>query len=162
MDNIKEWTCPPLPELLTRASCRKDWKGSEFFLMSAPPPPPPPPNDPISQGVELNIFTWDGPLQLTGCQNPDSNKFWWLGELLENMNCFQRKEVLKDRLLSGIPLYWVEKTTKKTSFMIKAVLSYKWERVVKELLEHSTHTHTHKHTHTHTHAHRNRAKWDFP
>ena len=26
MDNIKEWTSLPLPELLTRASCRKDWK----------------------------------------------------------------------------------------------------------------------------------------
>ena len=34
--------------------------------------------------------------------------------------------------------------------MIKAVLSYKWERVVKELLEHSTHTDTHTQTHTHT------------
>ena len=37
--------------------------------------------------------------------------------------------------------------------MIKAVLSYKWERVVKELLEHSTHTDTHTQTHTHTHTH---------
>ena len=27
MDNIKEWTYPPMPELLTRASCQKDWKG---------------------------------------------------------------------------------------------------------------------------------------
>ena len=26
MDNIKEWTSLPMPELLTRASCRKDWK----------------------------------------------------------------------------------------------------------------------------------------
>ena len=26
MDNIKEWTQLPMPELLTRASCRKDWK----------------------------------------------------------------------------------------------------------------------------------------
>ena len=26
MDNIKEWTYLPLPELLTMASCRKDWK----------------------------------------------------------------------------------------------------------------------------------------
>ena len=26
MDNIEEWTSLPKPELLTRASCRKDWK----------------------------------------------------------------------------------------------------------------------------------------
>ena len=26
MDDIKEWTYLPMPELLTRASCRKDWK----------------------------------------------------------------------------------------------------------------------------------------
>ena len=26
MDNIKEWTSLPMPELLTRAFCRKDWK----------------------------------------------------------------------------------------------------------------------------------------
>ena len=25
-DNIKEWTSLPMPELLTRASCRKDWR----------------------------------------------------------------------------------------------------------------------------------------
>ena len=25
MDNIKEWTSLPMPEPLTRASCRKDW-----------------------------------------------------------------------------------------------------------------------------------------
>ena len=27
IDNIKAWTSLPMPELLTRASCRKDWKG---------------------------------------------------------------------------------------------------------------------------------------
>ena len=26
MDNIKDWTSLPMPELLTTASCRKDWK----------------------------------------------------------------------------------------------------------------------------------------
>ena len=26
MDNIKEWTSLPMPELLTMASCRKGWK----------------------------------------------------------------------------------------------------------------------------------------
>ena len=36
MDNVKEWTSLPMPELLTRASCRKDWKriSAESFLMS--------------------------------------------------------------------------------------------------------------------------------
>ncbi len=35
MDNIKEWTSLPMPELLTRASCRKDWKriSAESSLM---------------------------------------------------------------------------------------------------------------------------------
>ena len=36
MENIKEWTSLPMPELLTRASCRKDWKriSAELSLMS--------------------------------------------------------------------------------------------------------------------------------
>ena len=35
-DNIEEWTSLPMPEVLTRASCRKDWKriSAESFLMS--------------------------------------------------------------------------------------------------------------------------------
>ena len=52
MENIKEWTSLPMPELLARASCRKDWKRipAESSLL----PPLPPPNNPISQGTELN------------------------------------------------------------------------------------------------------------
>ena len=48
MDNIEEWTSLPMQELLTRASCRKDWKriSAEPSLMS--------PDDPIGQGTELN------------------------------------------------------------------------------------------------------------
>ena len=36
MDNIKEWTFLPMPDLLTRASCRQDWKriAAESSLMS--------------------------------------------------------------------------------------------------------------------------------
>ena len=43
MDNIKEWTSLPVPELVTRASCRKDWKraSAEPSLMSHPHPPTP-------------------------------------------------------------------------------------------------------------------------
>ena len=39
VDNIKEWASLPMPELLTRASCKKDWKriSAESSLM--PPPP---------------------------------------------------------------------------------------------------------------------------
>ena len=35
-DNIREWTSLPMPELLTRASYRKDWKriAAEMSLMS--------------------------------------------------------------------------------------------------------------------------------
>ena len=38
MDNIKEWTSLPMPELPTKASCRKDWKriSAESSLMSPP------------------------------------------------------------------------------------------------------------------------------
>ena len=38
MDNIKEWTSLPMPELLTRASCRKDGKriSAELSIMSTP------------------------------------------------------------------------------------------------------------------------------
>ena len=36
MDNIKEWTSLPMPKLITRACCRKDWKriSAESSLMS--------------------------------------------------------------------------------------------------------------------------------
>ena len=51
MDNVKEWTSLPMPELLTRASCRKIWKkiSAEASLM-----PPSSPDDPVGQGTELN------------------------------------------------------------------------------------------------------------
>ena len=36
MDNEKEWTCLPMPEMLTRPSCRKHWKriSAESSVMS--------------------------------------------------------------------------------------------------------------------------------
>ena len=39
IDNTKEWTSLPVPELLTRPSCRKDWKkiSAESTLMSPRP-----------------------------------------------------------------------------------------------------------------------------
>ena len=57
MDNIKEWTFLPMPELLTRASCRKEcvcvggwgWGG---YLLNRPSCPP---DDSIGQGTELNL-----------------------------------------------------------------------------------------------------------
>ena len=47
MDNIEEWTYLPMPELLTRASCRKGWRSisAEPSLMI--------PDDPVGQGTEL-------------------------------------------------------------------------------------------------------------
>ena len=52
MDNVKEWTSLPMPELLTTSSCRKEWKSisEESSIM----PPSPPPDDPTSQGTEMN------------------------------------------------------------------------------------------------------------
>ena len=48
VDNIKEWATLPMPELLTRATCRKDWKriSAESSLVS--------PDGLIGQGTELN------------------------------------------------------------------------------------------------------------
>ena len=47
MDNIEEWTSLPAPELLTRASCRREWRGisAESSFM---------PDDPIGLGTEQN------------------------------------------------------------------------------------------------------------
>ena len=46
MDSIKEWTSLPMPELLTKTSCKKDWKriSAESSL---------PPDDPIGHGTEV-------------------------------------------------------------------------------------------------------------
>ena len=48
--NLKEWTSLPMPELLTKASCRKDWKriSAESPLMS---------RNPVGGGTELNCST---------------------------------------------------------------------------------------------------------
>ena len=45
----------PMPDLLTRAFCRKDWKriSAESSLMS---PPPPTPSDPISPETEVYLI----------------------------------------------------------------------------------------------------------
>ena len=59
MDNADEWTFLPMPELFTRASCRKGWKtiSDESSLML--PPPPSPDDDPIGQETELNCLKND-------------------------------------------------------------------------------------------------------
>ena len=73
MDNVKEWTSLPMPELLTMASCRKVWKriSAESSLMC---PPPPHPHDPISQGSELNGTD----ALVTEKYSPDSLPEWLL------------------------------------------------------------------------------------
>ena len=52
MDNVKEWTSLPMPELLARASGRKDWK--RISAESSRPSCPPPSDDPVGQGSEAN------------------------------------------------------------------------------------------------------------
>ena len=66
MDNIEEWLYLPMPDLLTRVSCRKDWKriSAESSLMS--PFPPLPLDDPIGQGTELKLVNVDRPFTLNG------------------------------------------------------------------------------------------------
>ena len=49
MDNIKQWTSLPMPELLTRAYCKK--KSGRGSLRNRPSCPP---DDPIGQGTDLN------------------------------------------------------------------------------------------------------------
>ena len=68
MDSIKDWTSLPMPELITRASCRKDWKmiSSESSLMS--------PDDLIGQGTKLSSncqgpASWPLCLQLKGWES---------------------------------------------------------------------------------------------
>ena len=48
MDNIKERTSLPMPELLIMASCRKHWKKISALLSLTSP------DDAIGQGTELN------------------------------------------------------------------------------------------------------------
>ena len=50
MDNVKEWTSLPMPELLTRTSCKKDWTRTSAESTLMPPPTPPPPH-PTTQSV---------------------------------------------------------------------------------------------------------------
>ena len=49
MDNIKEWTSLPIPELLTRVSCRKRLEEDLCCRPSRPP------DDVIGEGTELNF-----------------------------------------------------------------------------------------------------------
>ena len=51
MENIKEWTFLPMPELLTRAPCLKDWKRNSAASSLFPLPPP---DYSIGHWTELN------------------------------------------------------------------------------------------------------------
>ena len=57
MDTIKEWTSLPMPELLTKASCRKDWQriSAESSIMS-----PQQPNQ-SRDWIELSQVWWPWP-----------------------------------------------------------------------------------------------------
>ena len=49
LGHLEGWTSLPMPELLTTASCRRDWK-----RISAESSPQVPPDAPISQGTQVN------------------------------------------------------------------------------------------------------------
>ena len=50
MDNMKEWTFLPMPELRTVAFCSKDWKRINAELCDIPP-------NPFHQGTEVNFLS---------------------------------------------------------------------------------------------------------
>ena len=54
MDNIKEWTSLPMPELLTTASCREKTGRGSLLNRPSCPTPPPASDDPIGQRTKLN------------------------------------------------------------------------------------------------------------
>ena len=62
----QEWTSLLMPELLTMASCRKDWKriSAESFLM--PPPPPRRPNRPWDW---IGLTAWYHIVQINNSQS---------------------------------------------------------------------------------------------
>lgn len=58
MDNIKDWVSLPMPQMLSMASCTKDWEriNAESSVMLSP-------SDPVGQGVGIeivHIFTRGG------------------------------------------------------------------------------------------------------
>ena len=53
MDNFKEWTSLPMPQLFTGVSCRKDRKRISADPPPPPTPPPPSPDVQNGQGSEL-------------------------------------------------------------------------------------------------------------
>ena len=61
MDNIKEWTSLPIPELLTRVSCRKDWKriSAESSLMSPSCPQYVKGLNGTEQTVKTKAYEWE-------------------------------------------------------------------------------------------------------
>ena len=58
MDNIKAWTSLSVPELLTMASNRRDWKWISAGLSLTPPPPPHPRRPNRSRDSTLMIPYW--------------------------------------------------------------------------------------------------------
>ena len=73
MNNIKVWTSLPMPELLTGASCRKEWKSvsAESSLM---PPPPPPPTTQLVKGLNSIVLVFSLHGRVTRPQSTNGNK----------------------------------------------------------------------------------------
>ena len=58
MDNIKEWTYLPIPELLTRASCTNGLMRMSAELSRMPPTPPPHPRRPNQWRDWTELWVW--------------------------------------------------------------------------------------------------------
>ena len=69
MDNVKEWTPLPMPELLTRASCRRDWRriSAESSLVSPWWP---------SQSRDWTELNWTGEVVSWALETPFQWKHW--------------------------------------------------------------------------------------
>ena len=92
MDNIKEWTFLPMPEL-TRAFCRKDWRGSLLIHPSCSPAW-------LSWSRDWNELNWINLLTALMCNSTTINQWGWkafclrgsVGELLTHS---QQPELIK-------------------------------------------------------------------
>ena len=77
MDNIKEWTSLPMPELLTGASCRKDWKrvcAESSLMLPHPPPPTLPPTAQSVKGLNWIVLVFSLRGRITQPQSTNWNE----------------------------------------------------------------------------------------
>ena len=131
IDNNKEWTSLPMPELLTRASCRKDWRGISAELSLMPPPSPwQPQTTPLVKKLNwlsllpISLYTTNPPCCFAPCRK-------WGNPLC----CVEGYKALP----LAVGTVQCEHTHTHTHTNTSAHTH--------------THTHTHKYAHTHTNTH---------